>query len=72
MNVRELVTTNIHAIVETFDAHDPGIDQESGDYLCPCRWRGTEAAWELHVAGALADKLTETVLALPEPVGAAR
>lgn len=55
--IRELVAANIHAVVETLDAHDPGIDQRSGDYCCPCGWRGTESAWEQHLASKLGDLL---------------
>lgn len=55
--IRELIAANAHAIVVVFDQHDPGIDQKSGDYLCPCGWRGTEAAWEQHLGAKLGELL---------------
>lgn len=57
--IRQLIAANAHAIVATFDAHDPGIDERDGHYVCPaaCGWRGTEAAWEQHLAAKLGELL---------------
>lgn len=60
MNVRELVTTNIHAIVDTIDLHE-ATTTDDGTHVCYCRWHGTEDDWFEHVADALADKLAKTV-----------
>jgi hypothetical protein len=65
MNIRELVTTNIHAIVDTIDLHEATVDEDDGTHVCYCRWRGTEDDWYQHVAEALADKLAKTAPAEP-------
>lgn len=63
--IRQLITTNARLIVDTFDAHEVGIDTANGHYLCACGWRGPEADWYPHLGEALGDKLTETVVELP-------
>jgi hypothetical protein len=55
---------HIHTIISTIDSHDAGI-LDSGIYVCPCKFRGTEQEWEQHVAD-LIDEATATQLEPPE------
>lgn len=64
VEIRELVAGNIGTIVATFDAHDPGID-DVGLHVCPCGWAGSATDWQAHLAGAIADALTTSVVELP-------
>lgn len=55
--IRDLIHSRITPLIAAFDAHNPGV--LDGNYQCPspCRWEGTEAEWETHLADALADVL---------------
>jgi hypothetical protein len=64
--IRNVFRDNITTIVAVFDAHDPGVFDD-GSHECPCGHKGTEAEWEQHLAEAVADKLTESVVELPNP-----
>lgn len=55
MTLTSVISTNIHAIVAVFDAHDPGVI--GGVHECPCGHTGTETEWEQHLAAKLGELL---------------
>jgi hypothetical protein len=62
--VKEFLLTNIPTIIDTFDAHDVGI-QRDGRYHCACGWLGSDLVWREHLAEAMADAINEHVVQLP-------
>lgn len=56
MSTRAFLRANISTLIDTFDAHEAGIGGD-GIYICQCKWQGTPADWEAHLAEKLADKL---------------
>lgn len=62
---RSVIREHIHTIIAAVDEHDAGI--LDGVYLCPCKFEGTEAEWEQHVADVIDHRLAEQ-LELPEVI----
>ncbi|OYN76828.1 hypothetical protein [Mycolicibacterium sphagni] len=65
MTAREFLRAHMHAISETYLAHDATIDERNGLHVCPCGMRGTEAEWEQHVADTVADLIGDVPVQQP-------
>lgn len=62
--VRRFLLSNIVTIVDTFDEHDVGI-QDDGRYRCACGWLGSPGVWREHLGEAMANSINEQVVQLP-------